>query len=83
METVFIGFVLFAVGFTVYKMINKLFKPSSLFEQYADVIREVDKLPLLPKEAEVVGNLLVQEEPAVESTPKFVKKRIRKIKVDV
>jgi hypothetical protein len=83
METVFIGFVLFAVGFAVYKVINKLFNPSSLFEQHADVIREVDKLPLLPKEAEVVVNLPVQEESAVESTPKFVKKRSRKIKVDV
>lgn len=69
MEIVFIGFVLFVAGLAIRKVINKLFAPSSPFEAHMDVIKEVDSLPLFPKEAEVAVKLPVPQEP-VEPTTK-------------
>jgi hypothetical protein len=79
MEIVFIGFVLLVAGLLIRKVVNKLFTPT---EQHMDVIKEVDKQPLLPKEAEVVVKLPEHQEPVefasetIDASPKPKRKPV-------
>lgn len=94
MENILIvALVLLIVIAIIGKVVNKLFDEPHLKEEFKDIIAEVDKMPLLPKEAEMAKLPVPQEpevfEPEVKKTkpvsrkPEKPKKRGRKSKVDV
>lgn len=89
MENILIAsLVLLIVIAVIGKVVNKLFDEPQLKEEFKDIVAEVDKIPLLPKEAET-ATLPVPKEPQVKKTrlinkkAEKPKKRGRKSKVDV
>ena len=87
MENILAVSVILLITVATVAFVFKSFNSSFLNEEYKDVIIEVDKMPLLPKEAEMVNPSSPKELTTTDLNPieaiKAPKKRTRKSKVDV